>query len=378
MNKKKESLLKVFLLLCSFFMVANTTEAANDQIKIGTILPLTGNYAEYGNRVKRGVDLAVEEINSKGGIAGKQIQLYAEDSQSQAKNAVSALTKLSTVDGVHFVIGEVSSTNTLAMVPVAQQNQTFLFAPVSSSPKLTNVSPLFARNWPADNAEASSIAEYAIKNGVKVAAVLYINVDYGIGLAENFKKTFEAKGGRIALYEAYDGETRDFKGLAAKVGKSDAQVVFLGGYHKDMAYATKGIREGVRRPVQILAGTDYEVDEVLQIAGKGAEDVVYGTPSFDPDSQEKSIKLFVEAYRKKYSKDPSLFEANAYDAIYLIKQLVEQVGDDSAKVGKAIREVVNFKGASGTYSFKSDGDVLREISLRTVRNGKFVPLESKK
>jgi len=376
MSKKKSFSLKIFFLFCSFLIATNLTAGAGDQIRIGTILPLTGNYAEYGSRVKKGVDLAIEEINSKGGIAGKIIRLYSEDSQSKAKNAVSALNKFISINGIRFVIGEVSSTHTLAMVPIAQQNQVFLFAPVSSSPKLTNISPIFARNWPADNAEASAIAEYAINQGFKSAAVLYVNVDYGIGLAENFKKTFEIKGGKIALYEGYDGETRDFKTLAAKIYKSDAQVVFLGGYHKDMAYATKGIREMAKRSIEILAGTDYEVEQVIQIAGKGAEGVIYGTPNFDPESSENSIRSFVEAYRKKYSKDPSLFEANSYDAVYLIKQLIEQVGEDPVKVGHAIREVVDFQGASGTYSFKPDGDVLREISLKTVHNGKFVPLKS--
>jgi len=363
--------LVVFIVVLAGLLIG-CSQAPKNEFALGVVLPLTGNYAEYGNRVKRGIDLAVEEINSKGGVAGKQIHLYVEDTESQAKNAVSALTKLITTNSVRFVIGEVSSTNTLAMIPVAKQNRVFVFAPVSSSPKLTNVSPLFARNWPADNAEAAAMAEYAISQGKKTASVLYVNLDYGIGLAENFRKKFESLGGKVAVYEGYSDDTVDFRTLAKKVADSESDVVFLGGYHKDMAHATKAVREVIARPMTILAGTDYEVEEVIQIAGRGAEGVVYGTPKFDPSSTEESVRAFVDSYLKKYSREPTLFEANAYDAVYFIKNLVQQVGEDPVKVGESIRKVVNYKGASGTYSFQSDGDVSRAIGLKTVRAGKFV------
>lgn len=350
------------------------SRSKKNEFPLGVVLPLTGNYAEYGNRVRRGVDLAVEEINSKGGVAGKQIRVYLEDTESQAKNAVSAMNKLVATNGVRFVIGEVSSTNTLAMIPVAEQNGVFLFAPVSSSPKLTNVSKLFARNWPADNAEAAAMATFAQSQGKRMASVLYVNLDYGIGLAENFKKTYESMGGKILVYEGYSGDTVSFRSLAQKVADSHSDVVFLGGYHKDMAHATKAIREVTSRPLTILAGTDYEVQEVIEIAGRGAEGAVYGTPKFDPNSAEESVRTFVESYKKKYSHDPSLFEANAYDAVGLITALVQKVGNNPLKVGEGIRGIMNYKGASGTYSFQSDGDVSRAIGLKTVRDGKFISL----
>ncbi len=362
-----------FAILISIAILAGCSEEpSNTEFPLGIVLPLTGNYAEYGLRVKRGVDLAVDEINSGGGIGGRQIRSVVEDTASEAKNAVSALNKLVATDNVHFVIGEVSSTNTLAMIPVAEQNKVFLFAPVSSSPKLTGISKLFARNWPADNAEAAAMAEYAKAQGKTRAAVLYVDLDYGIGLAENFKKKFESLGGGVVAYEGYKEDTANFRVQAQKVKDAGADVIFLGGYHKDMARATKAVREALGENILILAGTDYEVEEVLHIAGKGAEAVVYGTPKFDTSSLEASVRSFVDAYRKKYSRDPSLFEANAYDAVRLITSLVQKVGEDPIKVGEAIRKVSGYKGASGTYSFQPDGDVAREIALKTVRNGKFV------
>ncbi|MGO9199948.1 MAG: ABC transporter substrate-binding protein, partial [Limisphaerales bacterium] len=241
--------------------------AEKGRVTLGAVLPLTGNIAEYGKRCKAGADYAVAEINSSGGVTGKQIAIIYEDDAGDTRNGVNAIQKLISIDHVNIVVGAVASSVTLAIEPIATRNRVILFSPAASSPKLTGISPFFFRDWPSDVYEATVLAEF-VHNDLKLSrvAILYVNNEYGIGLKDEFNKRFLRLQGQVPVIDSYEQNATDFRAQLTKIQTLTPQAIYLAGYHREMAVATRQLRDlGI--PAQILGDADYGVQELLQIAG---------------------------------------------------------------------------------------------------------------
>ena len=355
------------------FSIQGCGKKESNTVKIGAVLPLTGDLSLYGQKCKNGMDVALEEINKEGGIDGKKLEIIYEDSRSDASIGVSAAQMLITVDKVQAIVGEVSSSITLAIVPVITKAKVLLFSPASSSPNLSGVSKYFVRNWPSDVAEASQMADFAYDSlKLRRIAVMYADNDYGLGLKSKLQSEFTALGGTIVASEPYPIGNRDFKTLIQKIKTQKSDAIYLGGY-EEMGIATKQIREAGLK-VQILACTNYGDSKVIALAGKAAEGVIFGTPVYSPEqSNDSSVVKFVDAYKKKFNAYPSLFEANGYDAVMIIAKAIEEVGNNGTKIADYIRHLRNYDGGAGVVSFNSDGDIERPIGFKIVRNGTFVP-----
>lgn len=340
-------------------------------IKIGSVLSLTGDLAEYGARCKEGIDLAVDEINSSGGINGRPLQIVYEDDKGIPTEGVAAFNKLITMDKVPVVVGAVSSSVTLALEPIATSERIFLFSPVSSSPKIPGKSKYLYTMWPPDTLEARALAEFANQQLKKSrAAILYVDGEYGLGLMEQFRNRAQELGMQVVAAEAYPLNNKDFRFVIPKLKQVNPDVVFLAGYHKEMAFATKEIREA-GMDQQILGNTDYEVDELLQITGKASEGAIYATPRFNPNQGGAAMEQFAAKFRERYHKDPSLFQANAYDLIHFIAIAFKTNGVSSDALVKYVPTIRDYDGASGRTSFTAGGEVVKDISIKTVRDGRF-------
>lgn len=346
--------------------------AQTETVKIGSTLDLTGPNATYGDQVKKGIELAVNEINDQGGIAGKKIEVSFLDSKSDPKLAVTNAQQLISVNNTKILLGEISSSATQAMIPVVEQNNAFLFAPASSSPKLTNISKSFARNWPSDISEAGSAAQFAKeKFGANSAAIIYVNNDYGIGLKDKFTQIFESAGGKIVSSETYQVGATDFRTVLLKVKDSKPDSIYLAGNPKEMGAAIKQLREN-NISSKIVSNTGFLQNDCLSLAGSAADGVIVPTPDYSPaDSTQESVANFDKRYKAKYNADPTMVNANAYDAIYLIKDAIEKVGNDAPKMAEYIRNKKNYNGAAGVVNFV-DGDVEVGITFKTIENGKPV------
>ena len=202
-----------FLFVIGLFQGEAFPQSQAGTIKIGAILPLTGDSAAWGEQGKYGIEIAVEEINYKGGINGKKLEVVYEDSQAIPKNAVTSIQKLINVDKVSAVIGDIVSSTTLAMAPIAEKSQTVLIAISASAPAITNAGEYIYRVWPSDLLEGSVLAEFVAKNKYKRVCILHIQTDYGTGLRDAFKKTLEQKGGEIILTQGYKQDETDFKAV---------------------------------------------------------------------------------------------------------------------------------------------------------------------
>ena len=338
-------------------------------IKIGSTLDLTGPNAVYGEQVKQGLDLAIGDINNSGGIAGKKIEIKYLDSKSDAKTAVTNAIQLISVNDCKILIGEISSNATQAMIPVVEQNNAFLFAPASSSPKLTGISKNFARNWPSDIAEAVSAAKFARSQfSASTAAIVYVNSAYGMGLKEKFTRAFEDEGGKIVAAETYTEGATDFKTVLLKVKSTNPACIYLAGNPKEMGVCIKQLREN-NLTAKIISNTGFLQSDCLSLAGTSANGVIVPTPEYIPnDSTKTKVFDFYKKFKAKYNAEPTMVNANAYDAIYLIKEAIEKNGYDAPKIAAFIRNKQGYNGATGLVNFVN-GDVEVGIVFKVIENG---------
>ena len=373
MNKKTLWLAAIGLVavVVVVLVVVNRPRGDSQEIIIGAILPLTGQGAAYGEAAKRGMDLAVQQVNSEGGIDGRTIRIVYEDSQGEPKSGIAAFQKLITVDRVPAVLGDLLSSVTLSIAPIANRREVVLLSPASSSPKLTDAGPYVFRNCPSDVYEGTVMADYAFDTlGYRRVAILRINNEYGVGIGGVFRRSFTEKGGTIVAEESYAEDATDFRTQLTKLASQNPEAVYLLGY-KQMGYILRQAKE-LGFKTQFLSTVTFEDPEILTLAGDAAEGVIYSASKFSPDSKDEVIQRFVNAYESKYQSKPNIFAGLSYDAVRILAIAMRDGGTKSNEIRFALHRIKNYPGVAGETTIDSNGDAVLTPMLKTVRGGKFV------
>jgi len=374
MKKIFTVLIVAVALVTAVVFAVNKSKTDGKGINIGAILPLSGYGAKYGEAARKGMELAVDQINSAGGIKGRSIRIIYDDSQGDPKAGVAAFQKLVTVDNVQAVLGDLLSSVTLSVAPIANQRKVVLFSPASSSPKLTEAGDYVFRNCPSDVYEGSVMANFAFdKLALREVAILRINNDYGLGIGDVFKKAFSAKGGSIVDEESYDENSTDFRTQIAKIGKDHPPAVYMLGY-KQMGYILRQAKElGLK--TQFLSTVTFEDPDILKVAGDAAEGVIYSASTFDPKSVNDVVSRFVAAFEAKYHSPPDIFAGLSYDAVKILALGIENGGIRGEEIKTALYQVKGYPGVAGVTSIDANGDAVLTPVIKTVRDGKFVFLK---
>ncbi|MBI1979885.1 MAG: ABC transporter substrate-binding protein [Elusimicrobia bacterium] len=346
------------------------------EIKIGAVLSITGSGAPYGEDAQRGIELAVNQINNKGGIKGEEVKLIVEDDQTDPKTSTLAVNKLISQDRVQVIIGAVTSSSMLADAPIAEKAKVVLLSPGASNPKITEAGDFIFRDWISDALEGKAMADYLYqREKVRKVAILYINNDYGTGLKEVFTERFKALGGDAILAESYNQDDTDFRSQLTKIKNARPERIYLPGYYKEMALTLKQAKEmGIKIPFRSVV--TFEEPDLLKLAGKEAEGVIYSSPFYDPSSEDEHIRNFVTGFKNKYQREPGIFAAHGYDAVFLIADAIERRGYKGESIRDGLYEIRDFRGVSGRMSFDKNGDVTKPVAIKEIRNGKFAILET--
>lgn len=343
-----------------------------EEITIGVLLPLTGELASYGEPMKKGVELALEKLGTGASGQGYKYNPVFIDSQADPKIAVSGMQKLLSVNGARYIIGDVGSSTTLAMVPIAEKNKVFLLSPGASTPKLRGISPYFARNYPSSAQESIDAATF-IKEVLKKdkVAIVYVTNEYGLGLIEMFQKKYAELGGQVTMKEPYKFEESDFRTVIAKLREAKPEVIYLAGNQKEMGKFMKQYGEaGIT--ATIVSNTSFLEPDCINVAGKAADGVIVPLPYFNPEDQSmKGAYAFGIAYKAKFGTYPTVAVAVGYDAMMLMDKAVNEGKNNPEKAAIAIRNLKKYDGAMGTLSF-TDGDVSAPMVFKIVKNGKSV------
>lgn len=369
-----------FLLLCVLsvlLVISGCSKKEPREIRIGAVLPLTGSAAVWGQNAKMGIEIALDEINSSGGIRGKKIRLIYEDSQSLPRNAVSALQKLISTDKVSVVIGDIASSSVLAMAPIAEKNHVVLLSPGASNPDISKAGDYIFRNWQSDALEGDVDAHFAYeKLGYNKAATLYVNNAYGTGLKDVFEEVFRKLGGKILISESFQQGDTDMRSQIRKIAEANPALIYMPGYPPEMAIVLRQAKEmGIK--IQFLSVQAFDDPKILETAGGAAEGAIFSVPK-PPDTSNTVVSNFIRKYKEKFNKEPGVCSDTGYDALKIVCWTIDRTTEIS---GSAIQlqllKLKDFPGAAGATTFDSNGDVVRDFIFKKIKAGKPVLVDNK-
>jgi len=364
--------------IIGMFMVLTLTGmgGAADTIKLGVAGPHSGDLASYGLPTVRAAELVVKDVNAKGGVLGKQVELLAEDDVCKPEVATNTATKLLS-EKVDVVLGHICSGATKAALGIYKDSKIIAMSPSATNPDLTQSGdyPNFYRTIASDDAQAKLEVDFAL-DVLKLTkiAVLHDKGDYGKGLAE-FAKGFLEKDKRatVVLYEGITPGAVDYSAIVQKIKRSKAEAVIFGGYHPEASKIVTQMRK--KKMKTFFISDDGVKDETfIKVAKKYAEGV-YATGPMDVSKNPMALAAS-EAHKKAYGEDPGAFFLNGYAAALALLNAIEKAGTtDYDAVEKALRtEYV--ETPLGKIRFDEKGDALGVgFSMYQVQNGKFVELK---
>jgi len=341
--------------------------------KVGFVNHLTGDAAVYGQSMKMGTELAVEVINAAGGINGVPVEVVFEDDRLSAAGAQTAFLKLVETDKVPVILGSSSSTISLSICPKSQEKQVVQVSQVSTAPSLKDCGKYFFSVMASDTAQGPEWVKVAEYLGVKEAAVMYINNDYGIGVKDTFVEAFEAAGGKLLIVQPFELGGKDFRTEVLKVKDTNPQVVFIVDHVAESSIVFKQAME-LGLETQWVTDVSIVSAEVPQLAGKEATEGIIGLRA--GSSQTPEYKAFQEAFVKKFEKEPTIWADFAYDAMMIVAKAIEKGGYTSDGIQKAMFEVAeSYAGPSGAKKFDEYGISQGSYEWVIVKDGEWVLYE---
>lgn len=375
----------------------HTAVAQEGHLKLGALMPMTGDLQAYGETSFNGVKLAVMQINEDGGVFGQDVTVELGDTQTTPQAGIDAAKQLISVDGVHAIIGALSSGVT---IPVSQSvtspERVLQVSSASTSPVITGLDDddYMFRTVPSDAFQGKALAEVVEQDGLGNVGTLYINNDYGEGLAESFRKAFESRGGTVSASLAYEPGNASYRGEIQRAARDGAEALVLIGYPENgVTILRQSIETGSFDRFVFADG--MKAPEIIDAVGsKPLEGSVGTAPQALTDTE--AARIFNRAYESTFGeRPPKPFIDTAYDAAFVIALAAEKAGStDSTAIRDALREVANppgetvlpgewkkarkliadgrdidYRGASGSIDFDENGDVSGTFAHWVITDG---------
>jgi branched-chain amino acid transport system substrate-binding protein len=375
--KKKLSLLLVIALVFALALSGcskpggngGTTPPPVEEIKIGSIMPMTGNHASFGVSSVEAIELAFEQINAAGGVlGGKKLKLLNEDNRSTAEEAATAANKLITQDKVVAIIGSVASSASLAAGPVAQEEGVPMISPTSTNPAVTEIGDYIFRACFIDPFQGQVMAQFVLENLklTKAAMIIEQESDYAKGLAEFFKQSFEANGGTVVITENFSSGDSDFSGILTRVKAANPEFVYIPSYYDTVGPILLQAK-GIELNAQFGGGDGWDSPDLFDLAGDAANGGFF-TNHYSPDVDSQLVKEFIAAYQAKYNKVPDALAALAYDAAYLLVQAINEAGSTDGAAIRNAMAAINFNGVSGNVTYDANRNPIKSAVIIGIEN----------
>jgi branched-chain amino acid transport system substrate-binding protein len=348
--------------------------AATGPIVVGEVGSMTGTEATFGTSTDRGVQLAFEEVNARGGIKGRQLKLKAEDDQSRPEEAANAIKSLINRDHVVAVLGEVASTISLAMAPVAQEKKVPMVSPSSTNLKVTKVGDYIFRVCFIDPFQGQVMAHFT-KDTLKINKVAILRdtaSDYSVGLADAFIQTFKEAGGQVVVDEAYHKGDVDFRAQLTKIKSAGPEAIFVPGYYNDVGLVAKQARElGIPQSVPLLGGDGWDSPALTQLGGP-ALDGSYFSNHYSVDDKDKRVVDFVAAFEKRFGMKPDGLAAMGYDAAAILANALGRATDLSGpSIRDALASTKDFQGVTGVITINPERNAVKPAVVLKIDQGKY-------
>jgi branched-chain amino acid transport system substrate-binding protein len=341
-------------------------------IQLGFFGALTGPTATFAQSGKKGAELAVDEINARGGVLGKPLVLLSEDDRGDAAEAASAVSKLITRDHVVALIGEQASSRTLAAAPIAQSYGVPLISPTSSNVEVTKKGDYIFRACFIDPYQGRAVASFARETlKAQTAAILVDSKsDYSVGLAEAFREAFTSMGGRVVSEPKYSEGDSDFSAQLTAIRPQKPDVLFVPGYYTDAGLIARQARSLDLKSV-LLGADGWDSPKLTEIGGEAIEGA-YLSNHYSVDDPSPRVRAFVQAYQSRFHSEPDSIAASTYDAVGMLADAISRAGStEGRRVRDALAAVKDYPGVTGTITMDADRNPIKPIVILKVEGGRF-------
>jgi branched-chain amino acid transport system substrate-binding protein len=366
--------------LAMTFGLAGTASAA-DPIKIAVPSPYTGPAAAYGDNVKAGVAMMVEEVNAAGGVNGRMIEAVYLDEQCDPKEAATVATKIVQNDDIVAIVGHLCSSAHLAALPNYVRKGIPAISPTATNVSISEKNKdrkgrvWSFRNVYRDDFQGGFLARYANQVlGLDKIAVFYENNDYGIGLKDAFVGKANEIGVNIVGEEAYVKGTTDFTPQLTSLKQDNPDGLFISGYYNEGALiATQAQKLGM--DVAKFGADGLDNVDYINLAKDAAENTYLTTP-FLASAASPKAKKFLERFQEKYNRESDYMSVNAYDAAGILVEAIRNAGADREAIRDYLASMTSpekaYKGVGGLTYFNEHGDSQKPAYVKMVKDGSFV------
>ena len=376
MRRKSTHQFMIFGLLM-LALIFGSAPAWADTIKIGVAGPFTGGAAAFGDNIKTGVTMKMEEINAAGGVNGMKLEAVWGDDRCEPKEAGGVASRFAMDKKIVAVIGHVCSSPALTALPIYIRNGL-----VSISPTATNVTigkagkGWFFRNVYRDDFQGKFLANYVNKVlGSKRVAIFYENNDYAIGLQKAFSDEGKTLGFEVVGAEAFSTNTTDFAPQLTKLLARKPDAIFLCGFYQEGALIARQAR-GMKFTGPLFGADGIDNTEYIQIAGKAANNT-YLTVPFLAEAAGPEAASFIKNFKERTGRGLDWMSANAYDCVGILAEVISKVGPDRKKLRDGLAAMNSpekgYKGVTGVTYFDKVGDCQKRAYVKMVKDGKYVP-----
>lgn len=352
---------------------------SSEPLKIGGMLPLSGPASIEGRQIILGLQFAVEEINAKGGVFGRRIELVMEDDESNSTKGVTAVRRLIEREKVPFIVGTYATGVAAAASKVSAEYKVPMLSGGSTGALATDQNtpgdPWFFRSWPDSNAQGEDTAKAIVEKFKKTkVAIIHDNTNYGVTLAEQVTRVVGTAGGSIVSRDSYNAGEQDFSSMLTKLRTQRPEAVYIGGWAGDGANILRQAAEiGLR--AQFVGSGSMLSDDFIRLAGPASEGFAVAS-LYEASTPNPVGKAFGERFRAKHNQDANTFSSLGFDSTTIALEAMRRAGKpDGAEIQKVLKSGMKdfpiVQGPAGTTaSFNAKGSVDFPNFIAVIKDGK--------
>ena len=344
---------------------------AAEPIKLGEIESLTGKEAAFGQSSHRGIQMAVDEINARGGVLGRPLVIVVEDNQSRPGDSATITKKLVGRDKVVAVLNGGTSSTCLECAPICQTARIPFVATTATAPEVTEKRDYVFRTCFIDPFQGAVLAKFArtTLHAKRIALLTSVSASYSVGLSRVFRERVAALGGEIAIEQKYAEGDKDFRAQLTAIKAINPDAIAATGFYTEAALICKQARE-LGLTVPIFGGDGWEAPELIEIGGAAVNDTFYAS-HYSSESTVPAVREFVAKFRARFGGDtPDSMAPLAYDATLIIAEAIARAGTtEGPKLRDALAATKDFPGVTGRTTIDAQRNASKSAIILTVKNG---------
>jgi branched-chain amino acid transport system substrate-binding protein len=345
---------------------------ADDKVRVGAVMSLTGDTAQYGLSALNGARMAIEEANAAGGVAGRRVELVVQDTRSDSAETDVVVRRLAREYNVHALVGEIVSSRSLAAARAAQSEGLPMLTPSATSPEVTSPGDFIFRSCYTDAFQGAAVARFAATNlGARRAAMLVQSDQrYSQELAAFIREAFVRRGGEVVAVQEYREGAADFSAQLVELSASRPDVVFVPGYYLEAGLLARQARAlGLDAP--FVGGDGWDSPRLYEIGGQALAGDFFST-HFSAEDPDPQVQRFVADYRRLFGSAPDSFAATAYDAVRIVLGAIARAPTlERRAIRDALASTKDFPGVTGTVTFNAERNAVKSVVVvRIGENGK--------